>query len=248
MSEATIVPPSSVVLVNGGSRGLGLAIVRDLREQGVRVAAFARTVTPELAALAEEHPDDVYAGSVDITDAKAGQDFVREVESRLGPVDGIVNNAAIGQDSLHVHTAPAEIARIIETNLTAPLILTRHVVRRLLGKGLSGRIVNITSICAQRGYPGLVAYSATKGGMDAATRALARELGGRVLANAVAPGFFASEMSAVLGDAQLEQIVRRTPTGHLTVPEEVVPVVRMLLLDNTNVNGQVIVVDGAASV
>ena len=242
------VPPSSVVLVSGGSRGLGLAIVTDLLDRGLKVAAFARTVTPELAKLAEAHPDRAYAGAVDVTDARAGQDFVKEVEIRLGPIDGIVNNAAIGQDSLHVHTAAAQIARIIETNLTAPLVLTRFVLRRMLAKGLRGRIVNITSICAQRGYPGLVAYSATKGGMDAATRALARELGGRVLANAVAPGFFASEMSAVLGQTQLEQIIRRTPTGHLTEPEEVVPVVRMLLCDNTNINGQVIVVDGAASI
>lgn len=248
MSEPDPIPPSTVVLVNGGSRGLGLAIVRDLRARNVRVAAFARTVTPELAALADHDPDHMYAAPVDITDARAGQAFVREAETRLGPVDGIVNNAAIGQDSLHVHTSPDTIARIIDTNLTAPLILTRHVVRRMLATGARGRIVNITSICAQRGYPGLVAYSATKGGMDAATRALARELGGRVLANAVAPGFFASDMSAVLGQAQLEQITRRTPTGHLTTPDDVVPVVRMLLLDNTNTNGQVLVVDGAASI
>ena len=242
------VPPSSVVLVSGGSRGLGLAIVTDLLAQGLKVAAFARSLTPELQKLVAEHPDRAYAGSVDVTDAKASQDFVKEVEVRLGPIDGIVNNAAIGQDSLHVHTSAEQISRIIETNLTAPLVLTRFVLRRMLGKGLRGRIVNVTSICAQRGYPGLVAYSATKGGMDAATRALARELGGRVLANAVAPGFFASEMSAVLGQTQLAQIVRRTPTGHLTEPEEVVPVVRMLLCENTNINGQVIVVDGAASI
>lgn len=248
MSEPNVVPPSSVVLVSGGSRGLGLAIVEDLLAHGVRVAAFARTVTPELAKLADQHPDRVHTGSVDLTDAKAGQDFVKEVETRLGPIDGIVNNAAVGQDSLHVHTAPEQIARIIETNLTAPLVLTRFVLRRMLAKGLRGRIVNVTSICGQRGFPGLVAYSATKGGMDAATRSLARELGGRVLANAVAPGFFASEMSAVLGQTQLDQIVRRTPTGHLTEPEQVVPVVRMLLLDDTNINGQVVVIDGAASI
>ncbi|HYN97894.1 MAG TPA: SDR family NAD(P)-dependent oxidoreductase [Pilimelia sp.] len=242
------VPPATVVLVSGGSRGLGLAIVTDLLAQGRKVAAFARTVTPELAKVAEEYAPNAHVGAVDVTDARAGQQFVREVEERLGPVDGIVNNAAIGQDSLHVHTSAEQLARIIETNLTAPLILTRFVLRRMLAKGLRGRIVNVTSICAQRGYPGLVAYSATKGGMDAATRALARELGGRVLANAVAPGFFASEMSAVLGQTQLAQIVRRTPTGQLTEPEDVVPVVRMLLLEHTNVNGQVLVVDGAASI
>ncbi|WP_432944347.1 SDR family NAD(P)-dependent oxidoreductase [Kribbella sp. CA-253562] len=248
MSEPTLVPPSTVVLVSGGSRGLGLAFVHDLIDQGVKVAAFARSLTPELTALAEKYPDQVHVGAFDINDEKAGQAFVKEVESKLGPVDGIINNAAVGQDSLHVHTSADQIAHIIQTNLTAPLVLTRFVLRRMMAKGLKGRIVNITSICAQRGFPGLVAYSATKGGMDAATRSLARELGGRILVNSVAPGFFASEMSAVLGQTQLDQIVRRTPTGHLTEPEEVVPVVRMLLLDNTNINGQAIVIDGAAGI
>ena len=249
MSEApSAVPPASVVLVSGGSRGLGLAIVTDLLAAGLKVAAFARTVTPELSALGEKYPDHLHYGSVDINDSAAGQAFVKAVESTLGPIDALVNNAAIGQDSLHVHTSADHLAEIIQTNLTSPLILTRFVLRRMLAKGLKGRIVNITSICAQRGYPGLVAYSATKGGMDAATRSLARELGGRILANAVAPGFFASEMSAVLGQTQLDQIVRRTPTGHLTEPEDVLPVVRMLLLENTNLNGQVLVVDGAASI
>jgi 3-oxoacyl-[acyl-carrier protein] reductase len=248
MSDHTAVPPSSVVLVSGGSRGLGLAIVTELLAAGVKVAAFARTVTADLTALATKYPDQVHVGSVDVTDAKASQAFVKEVEEKLGPIDGLVNNAAIGQDSLHVHTSADQLAAIIDTNLTAPLILTRFVLRRMLAKGLKGRIVNVTSICAQRGFPGLVAYSATKGGLDAATRSMARELGGRVLVNSVAPGFFASEMSAVLGQTQLDQIVRRTPTGHLTEPEEVVPVVRMLLLENTNINGQVIVIDGAASI
>ncbi|MFI9644234.1 SDR family NAD(P)-dependent oxidoreductase [Micromonospora sp. NPDC051925] len=248
MSDSPLVPPSTVVLVSGGSRGLGLAIVTDLLDAGLTVAAFARTVTPELEKLAAEHPDRVHVGAVDVTDLPAAQGFVRAVEARFGPIDGLVNNAAVGQDSMHTHTAAGDIARIVETNLTAPLQLTRLVIRRMLGQGRRGRIVNVTSICAQRGFPGLVAYSATKGGMDAATRSLARELGGRMLVNAVAPGFFASEMSAVLGSTQLDQIVRRTPTGHLTEPAEVVPVVRMLLRDHTNINGQVIVVDGAASI
>jgi len=242
------VPPSTVVLVSGASRGLGLAIVEDLLSRGVKVAAFARTVTPELEALADKHPGATHFGSVDITDTKAGQSFVKEVESTLGVVDGLVNNAAIGQDSLHVHTSPERIAQIIDTNLTAPLVLTRLVLRRLLAKGRRGRLVNVTSICGQRGYPGLVAYSATKGGMDAATRSIAREFSGRVMANAVAPGFFASEMSAVLGQTQLDQILRRTPSGRLTTPEDVVPVVRQLLLEHTNINGQAIVIDGAGSI
>ncbi|MBC7278049.1 MULTISPECIES: SDR family NAD(P)-dependent oxidoreductase [unclassified Nocardioides] len=248
MSDFEPVPPASVVLVSGASRGLGLAIVADLLERGVKVAAFARTVTPELEALASKYPEETHFGSVDVTDEKATQAFVREVEAELGVVDGLVNNAAIGQDSLHVHTSADRIAQIIETNLTAPLVLTRFVLRRLLGKGRKGRVVNVTSICGQRGYPGLVAYSATKGGLDAATRSLAREFGGRVLANAVAPGFFASEMSAVLGSTQLDSILRRTPSGAMTTPEDVVPTVRMLLLEQTNINGQSIVIDGGGSI
>lgn len=246
MSADDLVPPSSVVLVSGGSRGLGLEIVGDLVRRGVAVAAFARTVTPELEVLAKEHHGRAFVGSVDVTDLDAVAAFVRAAERELGVIDGLVNNAAVGQDSLHVHTSPDKVASIVATNLTAPLLLTRLVVRRLLAAGRRGRIVNVTSICAQRGFPGLVTYAATKGAMEAATRALARELRDRVLVNCVAPGFFASEMSAVLGSTQLDRIVRRTPTGHLTEPDEVAPLVRMLLLEHTNVQGQVLTADGGA--
>ncbi len=241
-------PPASTVLVSGASRGLGLAIVSGLLERGVNVAAVARSVSPGLQELADAHPDRCHVGGVDLTDTAACTAFLKEVEQRLGVVDGLVNNAAIGQDSLHVHTSAERIEQIIGTNLTAPLLLTRLMLRRAMAKGVRSRVVNVTSICGQRGYPGLVAYSATKGGMDAATRSLAREFTGRALVNSVAPGFFDSEMSAVLGQTQLDQILRRTPSGRLTTADDVVPVVLMLLLEHTNINGQSLVVDGAGSI
>jgi 3-oxoacyl-[acyl-carrier protein] reductase len=242
------IPPASVVVVSGGSRGLGLSIVQDVLDRGAKVAAFARTVTPELEALAAEHPDRVLAAGVDATDAKAVNAFLKEAEAQLGPIDALVNNAAMGQDSLHIHTSPEQIARIIETNLTAPLVLARAVLRRIMAKGGRGRIVMITSVCAQRGYSGLVAYSATKGGLDAAMRTLAREMHGRALVNSVAPGFFASEMSSVLGQTQLDTITRRTPSGRLVEPDNITPVVSMLLFDDTNINGQVLTIDGGGSI
>ena len=119
------VPPSTVVLISGASRGLGLAMTEGLLDAGVKVAAFARTVTPDLDDLASKHEGSAHVGAVDITDQKATQAFVREVEERLGVIDGLVNNAAIGQDSLHVHTSPDRIAQIVDTNLTAPHVLTR---------------------------------------------------------------------------------------------------------------------------
>lgn len=244
----TPIPPASCVIVSGGSRGLGLAMVQSVLDRGAKVATFARTITPELEELAAAHPDRVYIASVDATDSKALVAFVKETEAKLGPIDGLVNNAAIGQDSMHMHTSPERIHQIIETNLTAPLILTRAVLRRMLAGSGRGRVVMVTSVCAQRGYAGLVAYSATKGGMDSAMRAIAREMHGRVLCNSIAPGFFASEMSSVLGPNQLSTITRRTPTGRLVEPENLIPLLDMLLFEDTNINGQTLVVDGGGSI
>ncbi|MFW5474975.1 SDR family NAD(P)-dependent oxidoreductase [Knoellia sp. CPCC 206450] len=240
--------PASVVVVSGGSRGLGLAIVTDILDKGAKVAAFARTITPELQQLADAHPDRVFVSSVDVNDTTALTTFIKEAEAALGPIDGLVNNAAVGQDSMHIHTSPQQIADIITTNLTSPLVLTRAVLRRMMARGGRGRVVMVTSVCAQRGYSGLVAYSATKGGLDSAMRTLAREMHGRALVNSVAPGFFASEMSSVLGDQQLETIARRTPSGRMVEPDNIVPVVRTLLFEDTNLNGQVITIDGGSSI
>ncbi len=247
MSE-TPIPAASVVVISGGSRGLGLAMVNSVLARGAKVATFARTVTPELEELAATHPDRVHVASVDATDAKAVGAFLKAAEATLGPIDALVNNAAIGQDSMHTHTSPDRIAQIIETNLTAPLLLTRAVLRRILAGAGRGRIVMVTSICAQRGYAGLVTYSATKGGLDSSMRAIARELHGRVLCNSLAPGFFASEMSSVLGPNQLDAITRRTPTGRLVEPDNVIPMLEMLLFADTNINGQVLVCDGGGSI
>jgi 3-oxoacyl-[acyl-carrier protein] reductase len=242
------VPPSSVVLVSGGSRGLGLAMVSDLLEHGVKVASFSRSSTPEVEALADKHGDAFLFRALDGNDTAAVTSFLKEAGRTLGPVDGLVNNAAIGQDSLHVHTSPERIEQIIRTNLVAPLLLTRAFTRAVMARGGRGRVVMVTSICGQRGYSGLVAYSATKAGLDGAMRALAREMHGRLLVNSLAPGFFASEMSSVLGDTQLETIARRTPSGRLVEAEDMLPVLRMLLLEQTNTNGQTIVVDGGGSI
>lgn len=244
----TAIGPASVVVVSGGSRGLGLAIVEDILGRGAKVAAFARTITPELQALADAHPDRVHVASVDINDHPALTAFIKQAEAALGPVDALVNNAAVGQDAMHIHMSPQQIADIIATNLTSPLVLTRAVLRRMMARGGRGRVVMVTSVCAQRGYSGLVAYSATKGGLDSAMRTLAREMHGRALVNSVAPGFFASEMSSVLGDQQLETIARRTPSGRMVEPDNIVPVVGMLLFEDTNLNGQVITVDGGSSI
>jgi 3-oxoacyl-[acyl-carrier protein] reductase len=236
-----------VLLISGGSRGLGGAIVSRWLEAGARVATFARRGTKLVEDLAARWPDRLLFRPIDATHTAEVDAFVSEAHARFGRIDFLVNNAAMGQDHLLAHMSPELVRQVTETNVVAPILLTRLVVRIMLVQG-AGRIVNISSICGSRGFPGLSVYSASKGAMDAFTRSLARELGARgILVNSIAPGFFASEMSSVLSSEQLESIRRRTPTGRLVEEEEILPLVDTLLLGPSSITGQTICVDGGAT-
>jgi len=239
---------SKIILVSGGSRGLGGHIVQHLLAQGYGVATFARRSTPLVVQFAAGYPDRFEFAACDANDLAALGRFVNRVFDRFGELYALINNAAIGQDHLLVHTAPEIVQNIINTNITAPILLSRLVLKRMLLQEGGGRIVNISSICGLRGYNGLTVYSATKAAMDAFTRSLAHEVSGRgILVNSIAPGFFESEMSSVLSAEQLATIRRRTPTQHLTSEHNLMPVLDLLLFNDTNMTGQTIVVDGGTT-
>ena len=228
---------------------MGLALVRDLLGRNFRVASFARSTNAEVATVCEDHPNAFLFGEVDALDDDAIRGFVREVDRWGNGIDALVNNAAMGQDHLLAHVDEETIDLILAINLRAPILITKETVKRMMLAHRPGHIVNISSICGSRGYPGLSIYSATKGALDAFTRSMARELGDRgIRVNAVAPGFFSSEMSAVLSEEQMETIRRRSATGKLTEPGQVVEVVGWLLQHETNITGQVFSVDGGASI
>jgi 3-oxoacyl-[acyl-carrier protein] reductase len=236
------------VVVSGGSRGLGLAIVRLVLERGRVVASFARRETAEMTELCAAHSKQLFFRTLDTRDPDRIDSFLDETLERFGSIHALVNNAAIGQDQLLAHLAPGEIESLVATNVTAPILLTRGVLRRMLLNPGGGRIVNISSICGSRGYAGLTVYSATKGAMDALTRSLAREVGSRnILVNSVAPGFFLSEMSSVLSPEQVDVIRRRTPTERSVRIEDVLPLVDLLLFGEINMTGQTLFVDGGIS-
>ncbi len=238
---------SGAILVSGGSRGLGLAIVRHLLEAGHTVGTFARTSTRDISDLGRRYPEQLSFAELDARDADAVGAFVSAVQAKQGQLLGLVNNAAIGQDGLLVHTTPETISEIVAVNLLAPILLTRLVLRQILLQPEGGRIVNISSVGGLRGHSGITVYSATKAALDGFTRALAREVGGRkILVNSIAPGFFESEMSSVLGDEDLEAVRRRTPTGRLVTAADILPVLDTLLFGEASVTGQTIVVDGGS--
>jgi 3-oxoacyl-[acyl-carrier protein] reductase len=237
-------------VVSGGSRGLGLALVRDLVAQGYGVSTFSRTGSPELDALAREHPDRVVVQAVDIADRERLARFVKEAGTRLGRVWGLVNNSAIAVQGVLATLPEVEIERMIAVNLDGPLRLSRLCIRDMLVDDRGGRIVNVGSIVGSRGFTGLSVYSATKAALDGLTRSLARELGRKgITVNSVAPGYMLTDMSAGLGQTQVDQILRRIPLGRLATADDVVPLVRFLLSDDAGyISGETIRVDGGSSV
>jgi 3-oxoacyl-[acyl-carrier protein] reductase len=241
------------VIVTGGSRGLGLALVQGLLEEGYRVSTCSRSPGEALERLAHEER---YEGRLlwrpcILGKASEAERFVGESMVWAGSdgLYGLINNAGIAREGVLATFPNAAMEEILEINLLGALQMARLALRHLLRAQGGGRIINISSIIGLRGYTGLAAYAATKAGMDGMTRALAREVGPRgITVNSVAPGYLSTEMSSTLGDRQTEQIVRRTPLGRLGEPADVLPVVRFLLRDEARfITGQTICVDGGIS-
>lgn len=236
---------AAVTLVTGGSKGLGLGIVRMLLERGERVATFSRRASDDVEDLLREHAGRFAFAEGDVTDAASFRSLVERFEKELGPLTGLVNNAGTVAEALLARQDTADIERLVRTNLVGPLMLTREVARGMMIRR-AGRIVNVSSIVSVSGYKGTAAYSATKGGLNAMTRALARELGGRgITVNAVAPGYMETDLVKDMSPKHLAQIVRRTPLGRPGTVDDVAGVVAFLLSDAARfISGQTIVVDG----
>ncbi len=234
-----------VALVSGGSKGLGLGIVEALLKGGHAVATFARKSTDATMRLEREYPEHFLFMAGDMAAPDIFRSIVRMSEQRLGGLTALINNAGIVAESLLARQNIDDIDRLLSINLAGPILLTREAVRGMMVR-CSGRIVNVSSIVSVRGYKGTAAYSATKGGLNAMTRALARELGGRgITVNAVAPGYMETDIVHDMAPNSLKQIVRRTPLGRPGTVDDVVGVVLFLLSDAARfVSGQTIVVDG----
>ena len=235
-----------VAVISGGSRGLGLALVTDFLARGYRVETFSRTESAELKTLRESAEPDVLSWSaIDGTDVDAVQQFARAAVRRHRRIDALVNNAAVGLEGLLALTSPQAIDFALRTNLNLPVLLTRACLKPMLARR-DGVVINMSSINALRGQTGVAVYGAAKAALDGLTRGLARELGpAGVRVVSVAPGYFDSDMTAGIGEAQRRRIVRRTPLGRLGSIEDVLGVVRFLTSPAASfITGQTIVVDG----
>jgi len=224
------------VLVTGGNRGIGLAIARAFADQGDRVAITHR---------GSGAPDKLFGVTCDITDPAAVDAAFTTVEAELGPVEVLVANAGITDDTLLMRMSEDQFGRVLDTNLTGAWRCAKRASTKML-RARWGRMIFMSSVVGLYGSAGQTNYAASKAGLIGLARSITRELGSRnVTANVVAPGFIETDMTAALPDERKAEYVKAIPLGRMAVAEEVAGVVTWLAGDSAGyVTGAVIPVDG----
>jgi 3-oxoacyl-[acyl-carrier protein] reductase len=239
---------SAVALVTGGSRGIGRAIVEQLAAEGARVTFFYRArhdAAHEVVAAAQARDERVTAEQVDVRDAAACDAAVARIAERCGRIDVLVNNSGIARDGLLGMLSDSEVLDVLATNVGGVFNVTRAVVPHLIARR-AGKIITVSSVAAEKGGRGQTNYAASKGALNAFTRALAVELAPRgITVNAVAPGVIETEMSqgirARAGAAVTDRILLR----RVGTPSEVAQVVAFLASRHADyLTGQIVGVDG----
>ena len=237
---------SGAVIITGASRGIGRAIAVELADAGHDLALVARSAEP-LEELAGELGDKVkvLACPGDIADFERVQEIASSVNSEFGSIAGLVNNAGVTKDGLIVRMSPENWRVPVEVNLGGTFYFTRAVAP-LMMRQRSGRIVNITSVIGITGNAGQANYAASKAGIIALTKSVAKELGGRgVTCNAVAPGFITTDMTADLPEKVRAGMLGQIPLKRFGEGRDVAGAVKFLLSpDAAYITGQTLVVDG----
>lgn len=226
-----------IVLVTGGSRGIGLAVARRFAAAGDRVAVTYNSSPP---------PDGLFGVRCDVTSVDDVDRAFTEVEEHFdGAVQVLVSNAGITRDGLLLRMGEDDFTAVIDANLTAAYRVTKRAVQQML-RARSGRIILVSSVVGLLGAAGQANYASSKAGLVGLARSLARELGSRsITVNVVAPGPVATDMTAALGEDRLAEITASVPLARMAEADEIAGVVEFLASPDAGyITGAVIPVDG----
>lgn len=234
-----------VVLVTGGSRGIGLAVARRFQDAGDRVAVTFRTKPPAGPEGRTEGATDLLGLRCDVTSQADVDNAFDTVEEQWGPVEVLVSNAGVTRDSLLLRMGEDTWQEVLDTNLTGAYRVVRRAVRGMV-RAHAGRIVLVSSAAGFAGGPGQANYAASKSGLLGLARSLARELGSRgVTVNLVAPGPVATEMLDDVAQTRMAELTAMVPLGRVATPEEVAAAVTFLASSEASyITGTVLPVDG----
>lgn len=225
---------TTIALVTGGNRGIGLATALRLREDGYTVVVGSRS---------GEAPDGLETVRMDVSSPESIAAAFDEVEERFGPVGILVANAGITRDGLLMRMSDEDIDDVLNTNLAGTIRLARRALKGMV-RARTGRIIFVGSVVGLMGSGGQVNYAAAKAGLVGAARSLAREVGSRgITVNVIAPGFVETDMTADLDEARRTEILGGIPLGRYAQPAEIADTVAFLA-SASYITGAVIPVDG----
>jgi 3-oxoacyl-[acyl-carrier protein] reductase len=227
---------SRVVLVTGGSRGIGLACARRFAALGDHVAVTYNSSPP---------PEGLFGIKCDVTSTEEVDAAFKAVEEKFGPVEILVSNAGITKDTLLLRMSEADFSAVVDANLTASFRVVKRATQGML-RARKGRIILMSSVVGLLGSAGQANYAASKAGLVGFARSLARELGSRsITVNVVAPGPVETDMTAALGEERLKELTAQVPLSRMATADEIAGVVEFLAgPDSGYITGAVIPVDG----
>lgn len=235
-----------VAIITGAARGIGRAIAEALAREGAKVVLVdLLPAVHDTAAEMRQAGYEVLALTGDVASFDQAQQLVDQTIEHYGQVDILVNNAGITMDNLLLRMPPEDWEKVININLTGTFNLTKAAIKPMI-KRKTGKIINIASIIGEIGNVGQANYAASKAGVIAFTKSVAKELGSRgIRANAVAPGFIKSQMTEVLPDKVKAELEKQIPLSRLGLPEDVAKAVVFLASSDADyITGQVLNIDG----
>ena len=237
-----------IALVTGASRGIGQAIAKRLATEGYLVIGTATTAQGAAAIDAYLQAFDGVGRVLNVQDAEQINQLFDEIEKTYGTVQVLVNNAGITQDGLLMRMDDTAWEQVLQVNLTSVFRTSKRAMRGMM-KARYGRIINITSVVAAMGNAGQTNYTASKAGVEGFTRSLAREVGSRqITVNCVAPGFIDTDMTSVLEEQLINNMLAAVPLARLGAPEDIAAAVNFLASDEASyITGTVLDVNGGMS-